>query len=281
MRSVLPHRKNQEGQILLIIVLIMVVGLTVGLSLAARSIITLRNTTDEANSQKAFSAAEAGIEQVLKTGQAIQTALPLGNSVTIDSATIQAIAGKTSYLPNNGNPIFRDDGFDVWLSDYATDSAKIYQNQWSGTLNVYFGSASDNCAATPPQAPSIEIIVISGNRSAPLFSRYAVDPCASRRSSNNFSAPTAGSFTVQNATFPYRVAVTIPALTPGLVARIIPFYQSTPMGISVGNGDPPLPTQGNIITATGIAGTTQRKIVFYQGFDEIPAEFFYTLFSPK
>src|SRR5260221_55590 len=191
MRSVLPHRKNQEGQILLIIVLIMVVGLTVGLSLAARSIITLRNTTDEANSQKAY------------------------------------------------------------------------------------------CAATPPQAPSIEIIVISGNRSAPLFSRYAVDPCASRRSSNNFSAPTAGSFTVQNATFPYRVAVTIPALTPGLVARIIPFYQSTPMGISVGNGDPPLPTQENIITATGIAATTQRKIVFYQGFDEIPAEFFYTLFSPK
>jgi len=277
----LSRFKNQEGQILLIIVLIMVIALTIGLSLAARSITTLRNTTNEADSERAFSAAESGIEQALQTGVGITTALPLGNNATIDSVTLQAITNKSSFLLSNGNPIFRDDGADVWLSDYSTDSAKIYQNQWSGSLNIYWGSASDNCSATPPQASAIEIIVISGTEVAPFITRYVADPCANRASNTHFPAATAGSFTVGSVTFPYRVAVSVPGNKPGLLARIIPFYQSTQIGVSVGNNDPPLPAQGTLVTATGIAGSTQRKITFYQGYDELPAEYYYSLFSPK
>jgi len=60
---------NQKGQALLIVVLVMVVALTVGLSIASKTIISLRTSTEEANSQKALAAAEAGIEQALKTNQ--------------------------------------------------------------------------------------------------------------------------------------------------------------------------------------------------------------------
>ncbi len=45
---------NQRGQILLIIILVMVVALTIGLSVVSRSIVTLRTTEEEENSQKAF-----------------------------------------------------------------------------------------------------------------------------------------------------------------------------------------------------------------------------------
>ena len=54
--------KYQKGQILLLVVLVMTIALTIGLSLATRTITDIRTTTEEENSQRAFSAAEAGIE---------------------------------------------------------------------------------------------------------------------------------------------------------------------------------------------------------------------------
>ncbi len=49
--------KNQSGQALLIIVLVMVVALTIGLSVASRTITNLRTSREQASSQKALSAA--------------------------------------------------------------------------------------------------------------------------------------------------------------------------------------------------------------------------------
>ena len=66
--------EKQKGQVLLIVVLVMIVALTVGLSLISRSITNLRTSTEEAESQKALAAAEAGIEQALESGQDIQLA---------------------------------------------------------------------------------------------------------------------------------------------------------------------------------------------------------------
>src|SRR3989344_4715713 len=60
----LPRR--QAGQILLIVILVIVISSTVGLSLVSRSITSLRTSTEEAEPQKAFSAAEAGIERALQ-----------------------------------------------------------------------------------------------------------------------------------------------------------------------------------------------------------------------
>lgn len=49
----------------------MVIALTIGLSIAARSIINLQTTTEEEISQRAFSAAEAGIERAIINNQEI------------------------------------------------------------------------------------------------------------------------------------------------------------------------------------------------------------------
>lgn len=110
---------TQKGQVLLIVVLIMVVTLTVGLSLAARSIINLRNTNEEDNSQRAFFAAEAGIEQTIKQNSAPASGASLGNNSTIKQINVTAVSG-TTLLPLNGAPIVKDDGTDIWLSTYKT-----------------------------------------------------------------------------------------------------------------------------------------------------------------
>lgn len=276
-------RMQESGQALLVVVLVMVIALTVGLSLASRSITNLRSSTEEANSQAAFSAAEAGVEQAVKlgdtSGQSIIAGVPLNdkNNSTISNVDISLIDG-SQFLLNNGNPIFQDDGTDVWLSPHSDNPAQLFQTAWNGQLSVHWGTNTDAC-----QEPALEILIISGTRVAPTLQKYAYDSCSTRRSSNSFNQPPAsGAFSVNGVngsmTFNYRTQITV---SNGLLARIIPLYKGGSVGI-IGAG---LPVQGKIITSTGTAGVstaqTVRKISFFQGYDSLPSELFYSLFLPR
>lgn len=275
---------SQSGQALLIVVLVMVVALTVGLSLASRSVTTLRNSSDEAASQAAFSAAEAGVEQAVKLGSTTQgTAILSGvalhdkNNSEISNVDISLINGD-QFLLNNGNPVFQDDGTDVWLSTHTDDPAQLFQTAWNGTLNIHWGTSADSCAD-----PALEVLIISGTRLAPTMQKYAYDSCSTRRAVNSFAQPPqSGAFGVDGVngseTFNYRAQI---AVSNGLIARIIPLYKAGSIGV-IGAG---LPIQGKIITSTGTAGVsssqTVRKISFFQGYDSVPSELFYSLFLPK
>src|SRR5579885_3559975 len=95
------QRTPQDGQAFLIVVLVMVIALTVGLSIASRTITNLRVSTEEENSQKAFSAAESGIEQALKSGN--YNSNTLSNNAFIKSLTITQVGeNSTQFLINNG-----------------------------------------------------------------------------------------------------------------------------------------------------------------------------------
>ncbi len=56
---------KKSGQILILVLLIVVVALAVGLSVASRNITNLRSSTQTEQSQRAFTAAEGGVEDVL------------------------------------------------------------------------------------------------------------------------------------------------------------------------------------------------------------------------
>src|SRR5688572_23181590 len=114
--------EKQRGQVLLIVVLVMIVALTVGLSLISRSITNLRTSTEEAESQKALAAAEAGIERALESGT-IETGNFDSGSVQVNYSTaVQDVRG-SEFLLNGGNDIPRDDGADVWLATYTDDDS--------------------------------------------------------------------------------------------------------------------------------------------------------------
>ena len=260
------YGKSQNGQVLLAIVLVMVVGLTVGLSLASRSIISLRTSEEEINSQQALSAAEAGIEQVAKTSTSIANGSFLNDTTYKTSITV--VSGNNFFL-NGGNTILKNDGVDVWLSEYSTDFAELYQNPWSGNLSVYWGKDSNGC-----NQAAIEIVVLSGTRANPVSKKYALDPCQPRSNSNNFTYVSGGGV-VSGKNFPFGTTITV---SSGLIARIVPLYFETPIGIL---GDSALPAQGSIINSVGTSGTTTRKITVFQGFPTLPSEYFpYGLFSP-
>jgi len=62
--------RNNSGQALLIILLIMAVALTIGLSVVSRSVTDIRISQEQEESARVFSAAEAGLESLLATGEA-------------------------------------------------------------------------------------------------------------------------------------------------------------------------------------------------------------------
>jgi hypothetical protein len=279
----------QKGQVLLVIVLVMIVALTIGLSVVTRSVTNLQISSEEESSQRALSAAEAGIEKALQSNQSTGS-LDLQNNSKIEKVTVNKIEGE-EFLINNGNTVLKDDGADVWLSTY--DSNPKYQNSYSGNVTFFWGSANDVCAdGTTNTAAALQILVISKKSGGGMeLQTHPFDPCSgsvNRAAENNFctalspvSAKCPQTMRQQAATVKgkqFQYSTTIP-VTDGVMTRIVPLYASTALGVRGGNG--PLPSQGRVIESLGASGNTQRKISVYKGFAKIPVEFFpYVLFSP-
>lgn len=283
------EKQLQKGQVLLIVVLVMVVALTVGLSVASRSIVSLRTVNDEENSQRAFSAAEAGIERAVK-GNCIDTSCTISADLselndntkfeTNFTTTAKPITG-TEFLVRGGVQVKQDEGSDIWLSRYSTELSELYTNQWSGTITVLWSDTSGNCAGSAKPA-ALQVMVLRGDRTDlqnAQLSQYAFDPCATQRG-NNFTVPTINNVETKIGAqkFYYGASISVPAETPGLLMRVIPLYGNTIIGIK---GTAAFPIQGQQITSTGTAQNTVRKISFTQSYASIPSEFFqYLLISP-
>lgn len=268
-------RNNQSGQILLVVVLLITVVITVGLSVATRSIINVRLASQEDQSQRAFSAAEAGLEQSLLSNAVIQNAT-FSNSASY-STNISSVKG-TDFLLNNGKLVLKDEGTDIWLSQYSSTPAQNYANQWNGTLTIYWGSSGDVCNTSENvnTMAALEVITITGTKANPVATHYAFDPCAARRASNKFSGTNPGG-TINGTTFSNSAQIAL--VGNGLVARVVPLYANTYLGI---RGSSALPDQGTVITSTGSVGDVQRKVTVLKENPKLPTEIFsYTFLWPK
>jgi Tfp pilus assembly protein PilX len=266
----------QRGQILLIVVLVMVTALTVGLSVAARTVSNLRTAQEASNSEQAFSAAEAGIEQSLTNNTSVRGAFP--NQATYQT-NVKNIAG-VEFPLNNGSPVLKDDAVDIWLSTYPS-----YTNPWTGTITLYWGQAGDACTSSEATntMPALEVVLITGSLANPQESRYALDGCAARNGINKFESVPAGGGTVAGKTYTFRRTMSI---TAGLFMRVIPLYAPAFVGVrgcdSAGNNCLALPAQGTIIEATGVSSNTTRKLVSTRYYPKLPPELFpYSFFSPQ
>jgi len=270
----MSFRSSEKGQILLIVVITMIVALTIGLSVASRTVTELKLSKQNEESQRAFSAAEAGIDRVLQQGGEITLSEALGNNANF-SVTAQAFDGSQIFL-NNGEEVDQDIGADVWLSDYPN-----YANQIpSASLTIYWGEEDQiNCSSTDPVRPALEISLLQGADVAnPSFIKYLYDTC-SGRTSGSLDASLYGSYSlsgIPGQIFLNRVSVPI-SITSGIIMKVIPLYNSTKIAIVAADsgGNPvALPSQGSIIESTGSSGDTVRKIIYFQSYPQLPLEVF-------
>lgn len=264
-------KDQQSGQVFLIVLLTMVIALTVGLSIASRNVTNLRISQEEISSQRALAAAEAGIEQSLKSKLDIgATSLEPGITYSTDVNPVSNPVSGTQVLVNGGNVVAKDEGADIWLVEHNADDTPNFSSPWSGTITIYWGGAPAPC-----DNAAFEVVVISGTVASPVLRRYTYDPCSARRGSNNFGSPGGGG-TVSGKTFSY--STTIPAIASGFVVRAIPLYFSATMGVVASSA---LFPQGVLVEATGQSLGTTHKLNVFKGYPQLPAQFFvYGLFSP-
>ena len=260
----------------------MVVVLTIVLSLATRSITNTRLTSQDQDSKRALSAAEAGIEQALKRNSVNIGSQSFGSDASIKQLSLTSLSGQ-DILINNGAVVSRDDGSDIWFVSHRPDGTPDYSStNGTTTLTLNWGKANEVCSATSTAntMAALEVILVLGPVSSPQATRYVYDPCDTapgRQAAISFSNPTKPGNTVQGVSFAY--TVTISGISNALFARVIPLYADTVVGV---HSDVALPTQGTIVDALGASGNAQRRVNTFRGYPKLPTEFFpYGIFLPQ
>lgn len=267
-------RQNQQGQVLLITLLVLTVATTIGLALIGRTRTDVVTSTEVEESARAFSAAEAGIEQALKSGAGTQSGaqtLTSGNaSFDTSVSAVGAATGAYAFpqLTSRGNTET------LWLVNHNQDQTlnEVATYPSSGAT-----SRIDVCWKGPVSTPALSLIVLYKNSGGEyLTARAAFDP-VNRVPANNFLS-SGGATNGCGQTGVYKQTLSFPGmgLNPTdilLALRLRPLYADaflfieTPAGVV-------LASQGNLVSSTGSTGTgVTRKVVVQQQFRSPPSIF--------
>jgi len=254
--------RESSGQALLIILLTMAVALTIGLSVVSRSITDIKISQQTEEAARAFSAAEAGIEEALVgTGELFQGTFE-ETEAKFEAKRVNFGEGTEFVFPQE---IQVDDPQTVYLAKYETD----------GTLTPYYNKSSIDLCWNGNAAIEASLYYESGGYKV---ARYATDPNgASRTPPNNFDPPDAGSC----AGLAHRKTLSFPTGTP-LFLRLRVLYANAKVGVETpGGAGGVLPSQGNKIESTGQAGASTRKVEVVRFYPAPLAIFDFGLYSER
>jgi len=289
----LPRKIYSSGQALLLVLLSMAVVLTVVLSILARSVTDISITTQDEESLRAFSAAEAGVEKALLAGSSQTGTVGEANYST-------SVTSFAEGLQEFVYPIALTSGESatIWFVAHDTAGNLVCSEQqpcFKGeSLKVCWGKAGTS--ALSDTTPAIEVTVyytaVPGDYTTARVARETIDPNVTRRAGNYFSAPDSGTCKIGETTFEFQKTLTfsdlnIPAASYGAsnglqFARIRAFYNtdtSHQIGVStLGTGT--LPAEGVRIESSGTSGEANRKLDVFQSFGESPSIFDSAIFSP-
>jgi hypothetical protein len=292
--------------------------LTLVLSVVSRSITDIAVTTSEEEALRAFSAAEAGVEQALIQDAGFTGGTPATGSVGVSQVDETAGEATFSYL----------------VDKYPTDQILEYVYPYdlasgeSGTVWLIphgaDGELDDSCGGADPcydgnrvivcwgrdllgsgAIPAVEVALVYEDPGTGVveIARRGIDPDSSRRSSNSFVGPSGagqcGSVGLDGESFDYGATINLTTGNPA--SRIIKdsvnpepgdfkflkvrmLYntdQPHPFAVidSTGGGQE-FPSQGRRIESTGASGVASRRVEVYALYPEPPSVFDSALFSP-
>jgi len=273
-----------KGQVVIILVLITVVGLTIGLSLISRTITDIRISSQIEQSGKALSAAEAGIESALK-GAVVGG--PTG-TVNLPDATatynVQSLGGVSSVYTIPLTEVGRT--HTIWLIAHNEDGTinESDPNAFGANkeLDVCWGSNVSNTAALV-----MSIFYKHTPDNTYKVAKTAYDPLG--RGNFNIVLDQDGGNCNGNYQFRQRILpITdfgldpIPSNSKLLALRLVPLYQSTIMALLPFDPLDLLPVQGKLITSVGQTSSgVLRKIYVNQGYRVLPSLLDFTLFTEE
>lgn len=259
--------QSRQGQVLLMMVMILATAMTVVLSVSFRSSVETQTTKLEEEAQKALAAAEAGLEARLKSIGTVDIAtLNLGPGIT-GSADIQTVTTQNFVTPL----LQKDEQYTFYLANY--DGVSTFSSYYTGNItNIYFGSGTGyNCATR--NAPALELTYISSTNTV---IRKIIEPCTGAQALGTTSiGVSTGSFPFANETFVYRSNAEVISGDRKLVI-IKSLFNGTKIGLA---GSTTINAQGKTIVSTvNTASGVTKKIQLFQSYPQIPSDFFVTTF---
>lgn len=253
----------KKGQILLITVMILATVLTVALSVSFKSITETQITKLEEENQKALAAAEAAIQEALKTGSA-----SFGAGGLTDFGDFTGGAEIITTTTNSfTTPIISKDGsYTFYLTQYDPETKSFIGGSIIEDIEVCFQSALTN--------PAIEITLVKDSK----IVKYPIDP--NKGGSGRMSSSVYSPSSVCSADSSYNYSYTIPASdiendTKLIITKVL--YQGTRIHFYRNSN---FPLQGKTVSSSAVANNTgvSKKITLFQTYPQIPAEFFNTSF---
>lgn len=262
----------KSGQILILVLLVVVVALAVGLSVASRNLTNLRTSTQTEQSQRAFTAAEGGVEDILSRLNTLvlepTTAGCTGSlanktcSVNVGNLTteVKISAGVNEYLN-------RVDLGSIAQVDVANSSAgNRISTEWAD------GSKSDELPAA-----SVEITIVSESGGVYSQIRYYYTaggvPAGGSETGTGIVTASSGCLKLTKC-----AEIALPA--DAKIVRIKPFWNNTTVRVT-GVGSYSIPDQQYRIesVASTDTGVTRRVEVTRTKLQQVPAAFDYVLYS--
>lgn len=260
---------QQKGQIALIVLLVMVVVLTIGLSVASRSVTDIYLSESKEAGIRAFNAAEAGIEEALSR---VNLA---GESFDVSVGDITANVN-VEELNTLETLVKRNDVIEVPLSGGSATGVRIsWTREEDGEQNPD-GVCEEDEGGAPA---SIEIIRLRQELAGVVGLRYLYNAptCAIV---NGFETAAAGSDGfVSSVTLPDPSIDGDPADgVYDIALRIRTFYNKATVAVLPTDGE--LPSQEYRISSTATTETGEtRAVELTRSASALPAIFDYALFS--
>lgn len=295
--------KGDKGQALLLVLLSLAVVLTVTLSIAGRSVTDLTVTDIDEDSERAFRAAEAGLERALISGSVSETLVVAGGTDAAYTADLSDYGSGTNYL--YPVELFSGETATFWFVSHATLPG--LNQSWPLTcsgkpcytkndINICW--ASQGTPTNQDTTPAVEIgayydkppfdAINSQNFSSVQVARVTSDPNSSRVTLNQFSGTDSGNCGL-TPQLVFRKNISLSSIgvdcwgTAGcsLVVRVRMLYNTDkrqPVGI---RGTESFPAQGQQIVSTGTAGNAERSLKILRPYPEFPFIFDSVILSPN
>jgi|GEM_PF-1390731 len=254
--------KYRNGQIGLLLLVIMGVVIALAMSVASRSLSDTMLSRQERESSAAFAVAETGIEQAMNAlGQGN---VPQGSNIL--PTTLDIVNGEYKVSPTTAYGLYVREG----------ETAHLDLSTYVSSLNILWTKKTDKnenittCIEGSNQSPAA--IEVSAITSTSVLRSY-FNPSDCDPGANGFLASDAGGDEYRSRV---PIAYTVPVGT--IAVRIKPIYAGATISVSSATGVA-LKDQLYLIQSKAAAGDAQKEIEVKRGLDAPPSIFDFAVFS--
>ncbi len=261
--------KNDSGQTLVVVVLVMIAALSMGVSISSRFISNLRIGVVSDSSSRAVAVSEALVERLLLLDNAVlEDYINFGSCGSACTLTIPGADGvdatATATVSYEGNSA---DALEVPLTLSETVEVNLdgYPNGTSSWV-----CWDDLAGVTGSLQPSIVAMHVYGTTGNYAMKSYAANALSSTNTTNGFSTASAG--------HGHDNCLTITGRTNPKILRLRPIYSSVTAYFIPASGQN-VPSQGIRIESQGEVLNTSKTVTVIKSTTSLPVDFDYAIIS--